>query len=233
LRNFDLSEYRSSLMADTESSQQQQSGAFLQALGAEFSMLQGARGATISESSSRSSLYMTTLSGAVVALALVAQASRFGATFFIFALAVMPVVFFLGVTTYYRLLQTGVEDVVYARAISKIRDQFSKIDPSQAAFFHASAVDQVGLRNLGLWRLRWQQFLSAAATVAIVNSVVGGVFLALVVTYLVAPPVLASIGTGALGALILATVFLVHQWKTWMRVAAAMPMAESGARPTR
>ncbi len=203
-----------------------ENSAFMQALGAEFSMLQGARGATISESSSRSSLYMTTLSGAVVALALVAQASRFGLSFFIFALAIMPVVFFLGVATYYRLLQTGVEDVVYARAISRIRDFFGEIDPARAGFFRASAVDQVGLRNLGLWRLRWQQFLSAAATVAIVNSVVGGVFLALMVAFFAAPPALVSIGTGAAGALVLAIAFLVHQWRTWMRVAAALPMAD-------
>ncbi len=205
----------------------------MQALGAEFSMLQGARGATISESSSRSSLYMTTLSGAVVALALVAQAARFGETFFIFALTIMPVVFFLGLVTYYRLLQTGVEDVIYARAISRIRDYFSAIDPAQAGFFRASAVDQVGLRHLGLWRLRWQQFLSAAATVAIVNSVVGGVFFALTVAYFVLPPPLVSIAVGAAGALLLAMVLLTHQWKTWMRVAAALPVAEVGAQATK
>ncbi len=197
----------------------------MQALGAEFGMLQGARGATISESSSRSSLYMTTLSSSVVALALVAQASRFGEAFFIFALAVMPVVFFLGITTYYRLLETGVEDVIYARAISKIRDFFSEIDPAEAGFFHASGVDQVGLRNLGIWRLRWQQFLSAAATVAIVNAVVGGVFFALTVAYFAVPSPLVSIAAGAAGALVLAVVFLTHQWRTWMRVAAALPMA--------
>jgi hypothetical protein len=88
------------MATENEVRDQAQHGAFLQALAAEFSMLQGARGATISESSSRSSLYMTTLSGAVVALALVAQAAHFGETFFIFALAIMPVVFFLGIATY-------------------------------------------------------------------------------------------------------------------------------------
>ncbi len=196
-------------------------------------MLQGARGATISESSSRSSLYMTTLSGMTVALALVAQASRFGQTFFIFALAIMPVVFFLGIATYYRLLETGVEDVIYARAISKIRDFYGAIDPAHAGFFHASAVDQVGLRNLGMWKLRWQQFLSAAATVAIVNSVVGGVFFALTVTYLASPLPIISIGVGAAFALLLAIAFLVHQWRTWMKVAAALPMAEAGVAPRR
>ncbi len=154
----------------------------MQALGAEFGMLQGAGGATISESSSRSSLYMTTLFSSAVALALVAQASRFGEAFFIFALAVFPVVFFLGITTYYRLLETGVEDVIYARV------------------------------------------LSAAATVAIVNSVVGGVFFALAVAYITTSAPWVSIGVGAAGALVLAVLFLTHQWRTWMRIAAALPM---------
>ena len=220
------------MAAGTRDRERTEGGAFMQALTAEFSMLQGARGATISESSSRSGLYMTTLSGAVVALALVAQAAKFGETFFIFALAIMPVVFFLGTATYYRLLQTGVEDVVYARAISKIRDLFSGIDPSRAAFFHASAVDQVGLRDLGLWRLRWQQFLSAAATVAIVNSVVGGVFFALTVAYLAQAPAPASVGAGAAASLVLAIAFLSHQWRTWMRVAHALPMPASKPSPT-
>ena len=212
-------------MAEVKAPDRTLDGAFMQALGAEFSMLQSARGATISESSSRSGLYMTTLSGSVVALALVAQAAKFGETFFVFALAIMPVVFFLGTATYYRLLQTGVEDVVYARAISRIRDLFAEIDPARASYFHASAVDQVGLRNLGLWRLRWQQFLSAAATVAIVNSVVGGVFLGLMVAYFGSTPPVVAIAAGAAVTVVLGVAFLVHQWRTWMRVATALPMA--------
>jgi hypothetical protein len=195
----------------------------------EYGMLQSARGATISESSSRSSLFLTTLSGAVVGLSFVAQASHFGATFFVFALAIMPVVFFLGVVTYYRVLQTGVEDVIYARAISKIRTFYSEIDPTRASFFRASSVDQVGLASLGLFKLWWQQFLSAAATVAIVNSVVGGVFIALTVSYLLRPPPVAAIGVGAAAVLLLCLAFLRHHWSTWMRVAAALPMATATA----
>lgn len=213
------------MTTDNRIAESAENSAFMQALGAEFSMLMAARGATISESSSRASLYMTTLSGAVVALALVAQAARFGETFFVFALAIMPVVFFLGVVTYYRLLQTGVEDVVYARAISKIREFFGGIDPARAAFFHASSVDQVGLRNLGMWRLRWQQFLSAAAMVAIVNSAVGGVFFGLIVANTGSVTAVVAVAAGTVGALVLAVAFLTHQWRTWMRVAKALPMS--------
>ncbi len=74
----------------------------MQAIGNQYGMLQSARGATISESSSRSSLYLTSVTGAVVGLSFVAQASKFGESFFVFALAILPVVFFLGVVTYYR-----------------------------------------------------------------------------------------------------------------------------------
>jgi hypothetical protein len=196
----------------------------LQALGNQYGMLQSARGATISESSSRSSLYLTSLTGAVIGLSFVAQASRFGQTFFIFALAILPVVFFLGVVTYYRVLQTGVEDVMYARAMTKIRQFFSEIDPARADLFEESALDQVGLRRMRLFKLWWQQFLSAAAVVAIVNSVVGGVFIALTAAYLLQPPPLVAIVIGSVAALLIALSFLRHQLVTWMHVAKALPM---------
>ena len=203
----------------------ERTGLLMQALGNQYGMLQSARGSTIAESSSRSSLYLTTLSGAVVGLSFVAQASRFGQAFLIFAVAILPVVFFLGVVTYYRVLQTGVEDVIYARAMSRIQKFFAEIDPAHADLFGASTVDQVGLARMGLFRLRWQQFLSSAAMVAIVNSVVAGVLVAVMVAYVAGPPPLADVGVGAFAALLIALGFLRHQWATWMHVGQAVPMA--------
>jgi hypothetical protein len=200
----------------------------MQALGNQYGRLQSARGGTIAESSSRTSLYLTSLTGAVVGLSFVAQASRFSETFLVFALAILPVVFFLGVVTYYRVLQTGVEDVIYARAMSKIQQFYSQVDPAHADLFHSSAVDQVGLRDLGLFALWWQQFLSSAAVVAIVNSVVAGVFIALTVAYLLQPHPLIAIGVGATAAVAIGSSFLRHQWVTWMHVAKALPISRDG-----
>lgn len=200
----------------------------MQALGNQYGMLQSARGSTIAESSSRSSLYLTSLSAAVVGLSFVAQASRFGETFFIFALAILPVVFFLGVVTYYRVLQTGVEDVIYARAMSRIRDYYSRIDPAQAALFHESSIDQVGLSRMGLFKLWWQQFLSSAAMIAIVNSVVGGVLIAFTAAFALGAEALVAIVIGAAAAAAISAAFLRHQWGTWMQVAKALPMSERG-----
>ena len=208
---------------------------FMQALTTDHTALQSARSATISESSSRSAVYLTALSSAVVVLALVVQVSRFGSAFFVFAFAILPVVFFLGVVTFGRLLQTGVEDVIYARAISRIRSFYSEIDPSRANFFAESSVDQVGLTAMGLWKLRWQQFLAAAATIAVVNAVVGGAFVALTVRGLFrTTPTWLTTVIGAAITLLIAFAFLRYQWRAWTRVAAALPMrmrAGSGAGP--
>lgn len=196
----------------------------MQAVGNQYGRLQSARSATIAESSSRSSLYLTSLTGAVVALSFVAQASRFNETFFVFAVALLPVVFFLGTVTYYRLLQTGIEDVIYARALSKIQTFFSELDPERTGLFEDTSVDQVGLARLGLFALRWQQFLSSAAMVAIVNAVVGGVFIAMTVASFVELGPVSVIVIGAFAAVLIALAFLRHQWRTWMRVAKALPM---------
>lgn len=82
----------------------------------------------------------------------------------------------------------------------------------------------MGLSQVGLFKLRWQQFLSAAAVIAIVNAVVGGVFIALMLTYLAHPPTLVAIGIGAAATLLVGVAYLRHQWSIIMRVAKALPM---------
>lgn len=210
------------MAADDDAVASRRRSEFMQALTTEHTALQSARSSTVSESAARSGLYMSTLSSAVVALALVGQVSKFGEAFLIFALAVLPVVFFLGLVTYGRLLQTGVEDVIYARAIGRIHRAYERIDPDQAKYFQQTQVDMVGLQSLGLFRLRWQQFLASAAAVAVVNAVVGGAFIAIVAGAIWKTPLL-SIGLGALASLLLAAAVLRHQWTAWMRVAKALP----------
>jgi hypothetical protein len=214
------------MAADDDATAARRRSEFMQALTTEHTALQSARSSTISESAARSGLYLTTLSSAVVALALVGQVSRFGAAFLIFALAILPVVFFLGLVTYGRLLQTGVEDVIYSRAIGRIHRAYENIDPEQAKYFQQTQVDFVGLQSLGLFKLRWQQFLASAAAIAVVNAVVGGAFIAIVAGAIWKAPIVA-IGLGAVASLLLAAAVLRHQWRTWTRVAKALPLGES------
>jgi hypothetical protein len=69
----------------------------LSALTTEQFNLQTARMGTIAEANGRSTLYLGTLSSAVIALAFVGQASQLGDAFCLFALTLLPPVFLLGV----------------------------------------------------------------------------------------------------------------------------------------
>ena len=76
----------------------------LQILTTEHWSLLSTRALSWNEAFSRATMFLSVLSGAVVALALVAQATAFGEGFVTFALLILPVVLFVGVTTFMRLV---------------------------------------------------------------------------------------------------------------------------------
>jgi len=78
-------------------------GARLQILATEHWSLLATRSLTYTESFSRVGMFLSVLSGSVIALALIAQAGRVGTTFFVAAILLLSVVVFLGVTTVVRL----------------------------------------------------------------------------------------------------------------------------------
>ena len=82
----------------------------------------------------RSTLYLGTLSSAVMAIAFVGQANELGDSFYLFALLLPPTVFLLGVFSYLRLVQTSIEDMVYALGSFRIRQYFLGLDPAALAF---------------------------------------------------------------------------------------------------
>lgn len=73
-------------------------------------MLQGARAATIAESNGRANMFLAAVSGGLVALGLVATASSLGAAFYGFGLILLPTLTFVGLVTFGRVLQSGIED---------------------------------------------------------------------------------------------------------------------------
>ena len=93
--------------------------------------LQGARSSTISESTGRATMFLSAVSGGLVALGLVATAAKTGVAFYMFGLILLPTLAFVGLATFHRVLQTGIEDLAYARRIAQLRDHY---------FDHAPAV---------------------------------------------------------------------------------------------
>jgi hypothetical protein len=80
-------------------------------------------------------LYVGALPSTVIAIAFVGQASELGDAFHLFALALLPPVFPLGVFSYLRLVQTSIEDMVYAVGTFRIRQYFQSLDAAAVPFF--------------------------------------------------------------------------------------------------
>lgn len=106
--------------------------AFLTALVTEHFVLQGIRSTLTSESASRAALYLASLTGSLIALGFVARdATVLGP----FATAVIPALLILGEFTYWRLVQSGVDDLHHAWEMRRIRAYYRHLVPPGLAFF--------------------------------------------------------------------------------------------------
>jgi hypothetical protein len=189
--------------------------ALLTMLTTEHFTLQGSRATTVSESSSRAALYMGSVSSTLIALGFLAQVSNIGDAFDVFALVVLPTLFALGVFTFVRTVESSVEDVLYGRAINRIRAYYIEMaGPESRWFVMKGHDDALGvLANMGLQPSRWQLYFTVSTMVATVNSVVGGSVVAILVGRLVD----ASLGVAAVaGVVTAAAAFAVH-WR-WDRI---------------
>jgi hypothetical protein len=151
----------------------------LQILTTEHWSLLAARNLVYTEAMSRASIFIAALSGAVVALALVAQADDFGSGFVAFALVLLPVVYFLGLATIVRLGQVNHENAVWVQGINRIRNAYLEIAPELEPYFVASRYDDedgVLMTSLAMRSPlpRMQPFVAIPGVVAVVDSVVGG-----------------------------------------------------------
>ncbi len=159
-------------MADAERSSDPRTAA-VSFVTTEHFALQSARSATISESTGRATMFLTSVSGGLVALGLVATATRLGTTFFAMALIVLPALAFIGVVTWARVLQSGVEDFGYARRIARLRAYYFDNAPELDAYL-LRVPESEWLNVLGLRSGRRQQFVTIAGLVAVITSILAG-----------------------------------------------------------
>ena len=176
--------------------------------------LQTARAATISEANGRASIYLAAVSSNLIALAFIGQMSRLGSAFYAFSLLLLPVLAFVGVVTFQRLVQSSLEDIAYAQRIARLRNLYVAVAPELEPYLLVSprrpAEMLLGGRPLG--PSRWQLTLTTAGMVAVVNSVVIGASAGLVVAAFGAESLGVTLATGAVvGASALAVHRRHHQ----------------------
>jgi len=133
--------------------------------------LQTARSTTVSEANGRASIYLAALSSNLIALAFIGQMSRLGAAFYAFALILLPVLGFVGLVTFLRLVQSSIEDIAYAHRIALLRDLYLRLSPELEPYVVAVRGSAVALCE-GLAPSARQLTLTTAGMVAVVNSVV-------------------------------------------------------------
>jgi len=188
-------------------------GQVLTALSTEHFGLAGARSQAASESASRSALYLGSVSSTLVGLGLTAQVSRGGTVFDVFALVALPTLFVLGVFTFVRLVELGIEDFLLGRAINRIRHYYLERAGETAQYFMLSGHDDAGgvMANMGLRPKPLQLYFTTAMAIAVVNGVVGGSAVALAIGRAFGTSLGLAVAAGALVAVI--TIALSARWQ--------------------
>ena len=197
----------------------------LQILSTEHWSLLASRSLAWNESFSRAGMFLTTLTGAIVALALVAQASAFGQGFTLFALVILPIVLFLGLATSIRLRASNYHEALCVIGMNRIRAAYLELAPDLERYFVMSAHDD--LRGIGITmgvqpgggRLFWvaQMVAGTPTVVTILNSVLAGV-IASVAAVRVGFGTSATLGVGVLG---FAVAMVLQEWYAQKAIAKA------------
>jgi hypothetical protein len=184
--------------------------AFMSALVTEHFVLQSAASTTVSEAGVRASLYVFSLSSALVAMGFTAQSPR---VFVPLVATVIPAMFLLGWFTVVRLVDTTVENLQFLRAIARIRRYYRTLTPDAAAYFAPwETSEDEGAEALAVMAVkpgRLAPIFTTASMVATINGLVGGVGVALLAGQSLGRP--AAIPLGAAAALVFIGVGYVYQ----------------------
>jgi hypothetical protein len=123
----------------------------LQILATEHWSLLATRTLTYSESLSRVTIFLSILSGAVIALALVAQVSRFGPAFIAIAIPVLSVVVVTGISTIGRLMQLNGDDYRWVIGMNRLRRAYMDLYPELEPYFTTGGYDDLpgALQTIG------------------------------------------------------------------------------------
>lgn len=151
--------------------------------------LQTGRSMTVADANGRCTLFIGAVSGALIAIAFTGQVSRMGTAFFVFSLVLVPSLLLMGLITFERVLQSAIEDLTYARGITRIRHLYLEHAPQLRPYFVlADDESRRPMLKVGLYPSWWQVFLTTAGMLAAINSVLAGVFLGLLLSAVFTSP---------------------------------------------
>jgi hypothetical protein len=164
-------------------------------------------------------MFLGAVSAGLVALGLMATATQVGTAFYAFGLILLATLAFVGLVTFERALQSGMEDFGYARRIAQLRAYYFDNAPELGPYLY-SVPPTRRLAIQGLQSGAFQGFRTVAGMVAVITSVLAGSTAGLLaaVSSNESLPIGLAIG-GVVGAAALAAMMRYHR-KVWRRAAA-------------
>lgn len=182
----------------------------IQILATEHWSLLATRALTYQESIARVNMFLAVLSGAVIALALVAQAAHFGPAFFSIAIFMLAVVALVGFFTVARLISLNRDDFHWVMAMNRIRNAYLQLHPElEPNFFTSGHDDLLGvMRSMGIEPIRPRSeagaFVYGLATLpgmvsVIVAAVVGAIWGLVAAGFGAPPPAIVLLGIAGFG----------------------------------
>ena len=200
----------------------------MSALVTEHFVLQTAASATVTEAASRTSLYVFSLSSSLVAMGFVSQ---FPETFRLFAAAILPALFVLGLFTIVRLVDTGIENQHLLRGIARIRAYYRTLTPEAAAYFSADGGRWPEAHAVPLFWSGVAFLTTAASMIAFINGIVAGTGLTLLANSLFGgAQIRLAVGVGFAATVALMVLFLAYQRWRYRSAEAAAPRDETEPR---
>ncbi|OFI36620.1 hypothetical protein BIU82_12710 [Arthrobacter sp. SW1] len=112
-----------------------------QLLATEHWSLLASRSTTQGEVLTRISMFLTFTSASLLSAALVGQATRFSDTFITFGIVVLCIDLAIGLLTQIRVMNVGMEDLMYVIAMNRLRAAYVELDPGLARYLMAEYHD--------------------------------------------------------------------------------------------
>jgi hypothetical protein len=196
-------------------------------LATEHWSLLATRSMSWNESFARTSMFLTSLSTATVALALVGSATSFGSEFVVFALVVLSITLFLGVATYVRLVQVNNEDLYWVAGMNRLRGVYARLTPGiEQEFVTGVTLDVPGFaESYGAMQVTgWAPlhfFITTPGVVATICSVLAGVVAGLA-TLQASPGMGSGVGVGLVVAAVSAVACVIYNRRQTTRYIARM-----------
>jgi hypothetical protein len=180
--------------------------------------LQGARAATVAESTGRATMFLSAVSGGLVALGLIGTAAGVGRPFYAFGLILLPTLAFVGIVTFDRVLQSGIEDHDYAGRIARLRGYYFRHAPELVDHL-LSVPEAERLRIQGLRAGPFQKFVTVAGMVSVITAVLAGSSAGLIAAVVSTSRLAAGVVAGVIVAAATLVVLMRVQTAAWRKAA--------------